>query len=316
MSAKVCSFGRVLSGGYLMKSKQIILLGPPGSDVEGQAIALAKHWYVPYVSLASLFRQAIIKKSDIGEQIRPYVSEKQPVPDDLVMRLVQRRIEQPDMLDGWVMMGFPRSLAQAEAFDALLLKFERPVVEVAYFKVMTGVLINRLMAEEGAGESVAAIRERLKRCQAEVDPLIEYYRQQSRLVTINGSRSAAEVMNELSSLGEEETGAARFVRDEAELDELIAKETLLVVDCVASWCGPCKLVTPMIDRLAEEFGEASKKQRAAVVKLDFDNNRQVAKRFGLKGMPSVMFFKDGERVETLTGVKSYQDYCNVVTRLL
>lgn len=300
-----------------MKSKQIILLGPPGSDVEGRSIALAKHWYVPYVSLSALFRQEVIKKTNLGDEIRSFTSENQPVPNDLVMRLVRRRIEQPDMLEGWVLSGFPRSLAQAEAFDELLLKFERPAVEAAYFKVMPGVLINRL-TEEGTGESITTIREKLKRFQADVDPLLEHYKQQSRLITINGSRSTAEVMNELSQLGEEETGAARFVRDEAELDSLIAKSPLLVVDCVASWCGPCKLVTPMVDRLAEAFGESAERAngRATVVKLDFDNNRQVAKRFELKGMPSVMFFKGGERVETLTGVKSYQDYCDVVTRLL
>ncbi|MEL6555285.1 MAG: thioredoxin family protein [Cyanobacteria bacterium J06621_11] len=110
---------------------------------------------------------------------------------------------------------------------------------------------------------------------------------------------------------EKETGAARFVQSEAELDELISQESLLVVDCVASWCGPCKQVSPLIDRLAEEYGD-----RARVMKLDFDNNRQVSKRFGLKGMPSVMFFRQGELQETLTGMKPYSVYNDVLTKLL
>ncbi|MEL6605626.1 MAG: thioredoxin family protein [Cyanobacteria bacterium J06614_10] len=111
-------------------------------------------------------------------------------------------------------------------------------------------------------------------------------------------------------MGEEHAGAARFVKDESELDSLIEKEALLVVDCIASWCGPCKLVTPLIDRLAEEYGE-----RVSVVKLDFDSNKQVSKRFGLKGMPSVMFFKAGELSRTLTGVKPYKAYSELLMDL-
>ena len=105
-------------------------------------------------------------------------------------------------------------------------------------------------------------------------------------------------------------GAARFI-DEAELDTLSETEFLLVVDCVASWCGPCKQVSPLVDRLAETYRE-----QATVVKLDFDNNRQVAKRFGLKGMPSVMFFKQGELQETLTGMKPYSIYEKTLSKLL
>ncbi|MEM8805874.1 MAG: thioredoxin family protein [Cyanobacteria bacterium P01_G01_bin.38] len=102
-----------------------------------------------------------------------------------------------------------------------------------------------------------------------------------------------------------------MIKDEAELNSLLAKESLLVVDCMASWCGSCKLVTPLIDQLADAYGD-----RANVMKIDYDANKQVPKRFGLKGMPAVMFFKDGELVETLTGVKPYQAYSAAVTRYL
>ncbi|MEM7062618.1 MAG: thioredoxin family protein [Cyanobacteria bacterium P01_B01_bin.77] len=115
----------------------------------------------------------------------------------------------------------------------------------------------------------------------------------------------------MAELFEEETGAARFIRDESELDSLIEKESLLVVDCMASWCGSCKLVTPLIDQLAEAYSE-----RVNVMKIDFDANKRVPKRFGLKGMPAVMFFKDGELMETLTGVKPYQAYSATLTRFL
>ena len=150
-------------------------------------------------------------------------------------------------------------------------------------------------------------------------PVMEYYQAQSsvmpgptaaRLKIINGSQSAAEVGNALAMLDQAAAGAARYINED-ELDRLAADEAVLVVDCVASWCGPCKQVSPLIDRLAEAYCD-----RATVVKLDFDNNRQVAKRFGLKGMPSVMFFKQGELQQTLTGMKPYSLYEKAITDLL
>lgn len=273
-----------------MKSKQIVLLGLPGAEVESRAIALSKRWHVPYVSVSALLEAV------------------DPASDEMIMQRVRQRIEQPDMMQGFVLTGFPRSLAQAEAFDALVKSFELPRVEAAYIQALTGLLINRLVAQEGG--SVSGIRDRLKRCQEEINPVVEYYRQQSRLTTINGSLSEGEVANALYQLGQEETGAARFVKDEPALNSLLASEPALVVDCIASWCGPCKQVSPLIDRLAEEVSN-----RAKVVKLDFDNNRQVAKRFGLKGMPSVMLFKNGALIETLRGVKSYQVYSESVDKL-
>jgi thioredoxin 1 len=104
---------------------------------------------------------------------------------------------------------------------------------------------------------------------------------------------------------------AKFIQDETEFDSLLANEPLLVVDCTASWCGPCKLIAPLIDRLAEDYSE-----RAKVFKLDLDTNKPVAKRFGIKSIPAVMFFKQGELVETLVGAKPYEDFSAAVERHL
>ncbi len=97
--------------------------------------------------------------------------------------------------------------------------------------------------------------------------------------------------------------AAEYVKDEAELDALLKDESVLVVDCTASWCGPCKLVSPLMDQLAEEY-----EGKAKVSKLDLDSNKAVAKRFGIKSIPAVMLFKDGELVDTMIGVKPYSTF--------
>lgn len=94
-----------------------------------------------------------------------------------------------------------------------------------------------------------------------------------------------------------------YIQSEDEFDQLIANESLLVVDCTATWCGPCKLVAPLIDQLNEAYSD-----RAKILKLDLDDHKPLAKRFEIKSIPAVMYFKQGERVETLVGAKTYDEY--------
>jgi len=105
--------------------------------------------------------------------------------------------------------------------------------------------------------------------------------------------------------------AAPYIQDEAEFDTLLASEPLLVVDCTASWCGPCKLIAPLIDQLAEEYSD-----RAKVHKLDLDANKAVAKRFGIRSIPAVMIFKQGELAETLVGAKPYEGFTTALDKYL
>ncbi|MGF1520325.1 MAG: nucleoside monophosphate kinase [Nodosilinea sp.] len=304
-----------------MESKQLILLGPPGVGVKPHAAALAERWQVPHVSMGELVRGAIAAETAISVEARPYVDAGELVPDALVMKLIRKRFEQPDtMLKGFVLDGFPRTLAQAQGFDNWWSAVGQPATTVAYLKATTEVLIIRLLNESSEKPPISALRDRLESYQQSLAPLLEYYGQRgsetgpngpTQLATINGSLSFAEVASALAQLGEADTGAAKLIRDEAELDALLASEPLLVVDCMASWCGSCKQVTPSINKLAETYGES-----VTIRKIDFDTNRQITKRFELKGIPAVMFFKQGERLETLTGVKSYQEYDAAVTRLL
>ena len=106
-------------------------------------------------------------------------------------------------------------------------------------------------------------------------------------------------------------GTVTFIENEEKFNDLLASEPFLVVDCTATWCGPCKLVAPLMDQLAEEYGD-----RIKVFKLDIDSNMPVAKRFGIKGIPAVMLFNQGELKETLVGVKPYEEFSKAVKQLL
>ena len=105
--------------------------------------------------------------------------------------------------------------------------------------------------------------------------------------------------------------AAEYLKDEAELDAALKDESVLVVDCTASWCGPCKLVAPLMDQLAEEYDG-----KAKILKLDLDENKAIAKRFGIRSIPAVMMFKNGELMDTLVGVKPYSTFSEAVTSYL
>jgi adenylate kinase family enzyme len=308
-----------------MKTKQFILLGPPGAGAKEHAAALAKRWGIPHVSMEALMPAAIAAATGT------HGDTAAPPGDAAIMKRIRQRFEQPDvMLKGWVLDGFPQTLSQAEAFDAWWAKFGKPPATVVYLKAMTGILVKRLSADENEPDQpISAIRRRLEHHQEAIAPLLDYYRQRSAEIgplgaaqfkSINASLSFAEVTAALANLDNEETGAARLIKDEAELNALLAKAPLLVVDCMASWCGSCKQVAPLIDRLAQTYQTGPKDKpeshHITVAKIDFDVNRQITQRFGLKGLPAVMFFKEGELLETLIGVKAYQEYSDVVTRLL
>ncbi|MGD1919022.1 MAG: thioredoxin [Pleurocapsa sp.] len=88
---------------------------------------------------------------------------------------------------------------------------------------------------------------------------------------------------------------ANFV-DSEKLEQLITEEKLVLVDYTATWCGPCKVIAPLIDRLATEYSD-----RVTIVKVDLDQNQESAKKYGIRSIPAVLVFKDGEIVEIVFG---------------
>lgn len=98
---------------------------------------------------------------------------------------------------------------------------------------------------------------------------------------------------------------------ESEFDALIANETLTVVDFTASWCGPCRKISPYMDQLAADFPG-----QATVVKLDIDQAKAIAKKYAVRSIPAVLMFKAGETVENIVGVKPYETFSEAVSKHL
>ena len=92
--------------------------------------------------------------------------------------------------------------------------------------------------------------------------------------------------------------------------EVLGSNQLVLVDFWAEWCGPCRLLTPVIQELASELGESAK-----VGKLNVDENPETAAKYQISSIPSVLIFKDGELVETLVGVQSKQRFQDALTAI-
>lgn len=98
---------------------------------------------------------------------------------------------------------------------------------------------------------------------------------------------------------------------EQEFDSFLTLHGLVVIDFTATWCGPCKLIAPLMDKLAEEY-----EGQAKVAKVDLDQNKSLAKRLGIRSIPAVMIYKDGTLMETIVGVTPYETFTTAVTKLL
>jgi thioredoxin 1 len=84
--------------------------------------------------------------------------------------------------------------------------------------------------------------------------------------------------------------------------EVIKSEMPVLIDFWAPWCGPCKMITPIVEELAEDY-----QGRVKVAKINVDDNQDLAARYGIRGIPTVMIFKDGDRVASFVGVRSKED---------
>lgn len=99
---------------------------------------------------------------------------------------------------------------------------------------------------------------------------------------------------------------ARFV-DTEEFKQLLSKNKLVVAQYTASWCAPCRLVIPLIDKLAVEYGD-----RVKILKIDVDRNPNLVKKYNVRSIPAVLIFCDRQAVESVLGIKPYETYSNVL----
>jgi adenylate kinase len=148
-----------------------------------------------------MFRAAIAAQSELGKQVEPLLASGKLVPDDLTIELIRERLLQADAADGFVLDGFPRNLAQAEALDELLGEIGRGLDAILFFdlpdEVATERMLGRAAAENRPDDTPEVIAERLRTYHEQTEPVVEHYRVTGRLVPLHASRSIDEVWLEI-----------------------------------------------------------------------------------------------------------------------
>ena len=206
----------------------LILLGPPGSGKGTQAVFLREKLGVPSVSTGNMLREAVSKGTALGKEASGYMKNGNLVPDAVVIGIIGERLEKPDCEKGYILDGFPRTVAQGLALDKMLGQNDSRIDAVLNFKVDEGELVSRLTgrrvckkcgtgfhidfappAKRGVcdacgGELVQreddreeTIRKRLKVYREETAPLIAYYEKQGVLRHIPGTGEVKEIFGRI-----------------------------------------------------------------------------------------------------------------------
>ena len=208
---------------------RLVLLGPPGAGKGTQAERIAARYDIPHLSTGNMLREAVAADTEVGRRAKAIMDAGRLVPDDVMNRLVAERIAQPDATGGFVLDGFPRTVAQAEALDDLLERRDQRLDAVLELAVDDDALVDRISgrfacARCGAGyhdrykqpknegvcdvcggrefvrredDNAETVRARLHAYHAQTAPLLPYYRARGLLAVVDGMAEIDEVSAEV-----------------------------------------------------------------------------------------------------------------------
>src|SRR5262245_20020499 len=169
---------------------RVVFLGPPGSGKGTQAKLLAGRLGVPAISTGEILRSAVREKTALGQKAQAIMDRGDLVSDDLIVDLIRERIARTDARGGFILDGFPRTIAQAEALERLLAEKTDSLSAAVNFRVPDEELTRRMLgraAEEGrADDRPETIRERLRVYREKTEPLIAFYRKRDLVADVDG----------------------------------------------------------------------------------------------------------------------------------
>lgn len=172
---------------------RIVFIGPPGAGKGTQAEKIIEKYKPAHLSTGDMLRAARDAKTEIGVKADQYMSSGQLVPDDVIVGIISERLQASDCQAGYLLDGFPRTIAQAEALDKMLAEKGTPLDVVLELKVPDEELYRRLAGRGRADDKPEVIRERLVAYNNQTSPLLDYYGKQGLLQTIEGLGTVEEI---------------------------------------------------------------------------------------------------------------------------
>ena len=189
---------------------RLILLGPPGAGKGTQATRIAKRFVIPHLSTGDMLREAVASGTALGSRVKHNMDRGELVPDDVVIAVVADRMDHSEAASGFILDGFPRTVAQAEALDRELAARGIGLDAVLELDVDEDVLLVRIRgrAEEAGNKGQTVRRDdnpevfktRLTAYRAQTAPVTEYYRSQGLLHVVDGLQPIDSVTDELAAV--------------------------------------------------------------------------------------------------------------------
>jgi adenylate kinase len=208
----------------------LILMGLPGAGKGTQAEKIVEKYHIPHISTGDMFRLAIKEGTELGKKAKEFMDQGALVPDEVTIGIVDERLRKSDCQNGFLLDGFPRTIAQAEALQSLLANMDKDIDFVLYVDVPEENLLERLTCrricptcgstyhvlynppqQEGIcdkdgsaliqrdDDTAETVKKRLEVNAKQTKPLLDYYQEKGYLVTINGDRDINHVFQDIKS---------------------------------------------------------------------------------------------------------------------
>ena len=176
---------------------RVIMMGPPGAGKGTQATFVAEHFGIPAISTGDIFRANVAEGTPLGIDAKRYMDAGEYVPDEITNKMVRNRIDEPDAEPGFLLDGYPRTLAQVEELDGMVRftghRLDAAVVLTVDNEEIVQRLLQRAEVEGRADDTEEVIRRRQEIYREQTEPLIEVYRERGILVEVDGIGEVDEV---------------------------------------------------------------------------------------------------------------------------
>lgn len=181
---------------------KLILFGPPGAGKGTQASLISEHYSIPHLSTGEIFREAIRNETPLGKKVKGMLDAGELVPDQTVVDLVADELKSDTYEEGYILDGFPRTVAQAEAFDDQLKKQNETLTAFISLQVPEEELVKRILSrgEGRSDDTEEGVRNRLAVYERETRPVKDHYAAQGLVFEVNGIGTVEEIFSRIRSV--------------------------------------------------------------------------------------------------------------------